>query len=207
MRKPARGDGAIRALLPRVRWEVLAAAFMQPDRWWYLSDLAKHLKRRPSSLQRELSALAAAGILRARREGNRAYFQADRDCPFFNELRGLMAKTAGLVDVLREVLRPLSDRISLAFVYGSVARAEERSTSDIDLVVVGDVGLSDVAPLLTRGEARLGRPVNATVYRPVEFVAKGRRGHHFLRRVLGQERLFVVGDQRALAGLVGEQPG
>jgi DNA-binding transcriptional ArsR family regulator len=74
---------------------------MQPERWWYLSDLAKHLGITPSSLQRDLSSLTRAGILRPREEGNRVYFQADPGCPFQAELRGLIAKTAGLVDILR----------------------------------------------------------------------------------------------------------
>lgn len=195
------------ALLPRTRQGILAATFMAPDRWWYMSDLAKHLGRTPSSLQRDLAALTGAGILRRKREGNRVYFQADRDCPLFGELQGIMAKTTGLADVLRAALRPLVRRIVVAFVYGSVARSEEGPRSDVDLMVVGNVGLAHVAPLLRRAEQRLNRPVNATIYTPLEFVAKVRAGHHFLRAVLDREKLFVVGDGRVLEGLTGKPSG
>src|SRR5215468_2947176 len=139
-------------LFPRTRQAILIATLLQPDRWWYLSDLAKHLEVRPSSLQRELAALTSAEILRQRRDGNRVYFQANPDCPFLSELQGLLVKTAGIVDVLRETLAPFQKRIQWTFIYGSVARAEELATSDIDLMIIGQAGLSELAPALRRGE-------------------------------------------------------
>lgn len=207
MRKSRTHKRPLDALLPRTRQAILAATLANPERWWYMSDLAKRLGRPPSSLQRELAALMHAGILRRRREGNRAYFQADPECPFLKELRGLLVKTAGLVDVLREMLRPLARRTRVAFVYGSVARAEEGSASDVDLMVVGDLGLAEIAPFLRRAEERLNRPVNATVFTPREFTEKAKAGHHFLRAVLRREKLFILGDGRALEGLTGKQPG
>jgi len=65
---------------------------MHPDRWWYVSDLARHLGVTPSSLQRELASLAGAGILVRRRDGNRSYFQPHQHCPFLPELSGLIRK-------------------------------------------------------------------------------------------------------------------
>src|SRR5437773_7488411 len=112
-----RKSKAIDALFPRTRQAILAATLLHPDRWWYLSDLAKHLVVRPSSLQRELAALTSAEILRRRRDGNRVYFQANPDCPFLPELQGLLVKTAGIVDVVRETLAPFAKRIDWAFIY------------------------------------------------------------------------------------------
>jgi DNA-binding transcriptional ArsR family regulator len=91
-----RKSSALDVLFPAVRQGVLAATLMQPDRWWYLSDLAADLGRRPSSLQRELPRLVAAGILESRDEGNRVYYRANAGCPFFPELKGLFVKTAGV---------------------------------------------------------------------------------------------------------------
>jgi predicted nucleotidyltransferase len=195
------------ALLPGARRDVLAATLLEPGRWWYLSDLARRLGRAPSSLQRELASLSEAGILRQRRDGNRVYFQADQACPVFAELAGLMAKTAGLVDVLREALAPLRSRIRVAFVHGSVARGTERSSSDVDLLLVGTVSLAKVAPALRRAEARLGRPVNVTLYSPRELGTKLAAGHHFLRSVLGAERLFVIGHESDLEAIAGAGKG
>ena len=101
----------IDALFPQIRQQILAATLLHPEKWWYLSDLAHHLGRRPSSLQRELASLVGAGVLRRTQEGNRAYFQPDPECPFLSELQGILIKTAGLADVLRDALGPFTDRI------------------------------------------------------------------------------------------------
>jgi len=187
------------ALLPKTRQAILAAMLPQVNRSWYLADLARHLGLRPSSLQRELTALVGAGILKQRRDGNRVYFQPDADCPFMPELQGLILKTAGLVEVLRETIGPLAKRIRWAFVYGSVARHEEQSDSDVDLMVIGDVGLADLAPLLSRARQRLAREVNPTVYSPSEFTKKLEVGYAFPREVLDKPKLLLIGNERELA--------
>ena len=135
-----RSTPAIEALFPAIRRAILATLLLHADREWYFRDLAKHLSVQPSSLTRELRNLTDAGILRLREDGNRVYYQAEPSCPFLPELRGLMMKTAGLVDVLREVLLPFEALIVSAFVYGSTARAAELSESDIDLMIIGDTG-------------------------------------------------------------------
>src|SRR5205807_417725 len=127
---------AIDALFPGTRKAILATTLMHPERWWYLSDLARHVGQPPSSLQRELSSLVNAGILHRKRDGQRVCFQPDAECPLFPELRSLMIKTAGLIDVLRDALVPFTKSIRMAFVYGSIARSEERSSSDVDVMVV-----------------------------------------------------------------------
>ena len=195
---------AIDAIFPRIRQAILAATLLQPDRWWYLSDLARHLAVRPSSLQRELAALVEAGILRQRRDGNRTYFQPNPDCPFLTELQGLMLKTVGLVDVLHEVLEPFTNRIDWAFVYGSIARSEELASSDVDLMIIGRVGLADIAPALRQAERCLNRPVNPTVYSREEFATKLAAGHAFLHTVLAGAKLFICGDSHELAATFGE---
>jgi len=194
-------------LFPKIRQAILAATLLHPDRWWYLSDLAKHLGVRPSSLQRELAALAQAGILRRKQDGNRVYFQANTDCPFLPDLQGLLTKTVGVVDVLREALEPFASSLDWAFVYGSIARAEELATSDVDLMLIGPVGLVELTPALRRVEQRLGRPVNPTLYSREEFVTKLHAGHHFLQTVLDGDKLFIVGNPHELATVTHHPPG
>ena len=184
---------SIDALFPKTRQLILSAVLMQANRWWYLSDLAKHLGLSPSSLQRELKALTTAGILRRRTEGNRVYFQADTDCPFFPELRGIIVKTVGIVDVLADVLKPFRKKIEWAFVFGSIAKTEERSASDVDLMVIGDVGLAELSERLMKAEKRIGREVNPHVYSRKEVAKKLKEGHHFLSTVFKEDKIFVIG--------------
>jgi predicted nucleotidyltransferase len=200
MRKPA----ALAALFPTVRGDVLAATLTQPEKWWYLSELAGFLGTSPSSLQRELKALVDGGILQTRREGTRAYFKADTRSPLFPELRGLINKIAGVVATLRQVLHPLESRIACAFVYGSVARGEEHALSDVDLLVVGEIGLADLTPALRTAEARLGREVNVTNYSTREFRKKTAAKDHFLSEVLRGPKTFVKGEQRDVDAITGK---
>ncbi|MEX2310721.1 MAG: nucleotidyltransferase domain-containing protein [Pirellulales bacterium] len=189
----------IGALFPVVRQELLAVTLMHPDQWWYLSDLAAHLKRTPSSLQRELARLADAGVLETRQEANRTYYRPNADCPLLAELTGLIAKTVGVADVLRRALAPFARQIDWAFIYGSLARGEEISESDVDLLVIGGVKLSELARPLKSAERQLGRPVNPTIFPRREFAAKLRAGQHFVRSVVSGEKLFLLGDPREFA--------
>jgi predicted nucleotidyltransferase len=192
-------------LLSRPVQEILTAVLVDREQPWYFRDLAKRLGRTPSTLQRPLSALVRAGIIRKWTDGNRVYFAADLDCPFLPELRGLLEKTVGLVDVLAEVLRPHAKATRLAFVYGSLAKGQQRSESDVDLLVIGQITLSDLSPALSKAENRLRRPVNATIFSPREFAGKLARKNHFLRSVLSKEKIFVIGTAHELEELA--KPG
>lgn len=195
------------ALLPQTRQAILATLLLSPDRWWYASELSRHLAVRPSSLQRELASLTKAGILKRRVEGRQVYYQADPECPVLRELQALVLKTAGLIGVLQEALKPFEKAIEAAFVYGSIARGEELSGSDVDLMVVGEVGLADIAPRLRKAQSRLTRQVNTMVYSTDEFRRKVAEEHHFVRSVLDSEKLFVIGTRRELEATLERGPG
>lgn len=197
MRKTA----TLTALFPAVRQGVLAATLTQPEKWWYLSELADSLGTRPSSLQRELAALVEIGILQRRREGTRAYFRAEKQSPIFRELRSIFEKTAGIGPTLKETLRPFDQKILLSFIYGSLARAQEHAGSDIDLMIIGKVGLAELTPALRAAEKRLHREVNVTNYSAEEFRNKAAHGDHFLTSVLKKPKHFVKGSQSELEKL------
>jgi predicted nucleotidyltransferase len=190
-----RNSPLLDVILAKTKQQILAATVLQPDRSWYLLELARHLGLRPSSLQRELSQLTEVGILKRQRNGNRVYFQADTACPVFTELAQILFKTVGVVEALRKLLEPLHNQIDVAFVYGSVASSSERSTSDIDLIVVGSAPLSRIAPLLRDLERQVGRAINPRVYRREEFVRQIHDEKHFLKSVLRKKLLFIKGGQ------------
>jgi predicted nucleotidyltransferase len=194
-----RKKSLISVLFPKTRRSVLAATMMHPDRWWFLADLARHIGVSPSSLQREIESLVEVGILLRREEGKHVYFKPDPNCPILPELQGIMTKTLGLVDVLRDTLAPFKRMIKVAFIYGSIARSEELSESDVDLMVVGDAKLADLSAQLAKAEEKLAREVNPTVFSPEEFARKLRQGHHFVKSVVQTDRLYVVGGPDDLA--------
>src|SRR5271167_205278 len=199
-----RNSSVLTALFPQVRQGVLAATLGQPDKWWYLSELAGRLGTSPSSLQRELSSLVASGILMHRREGTRAYFKAETQSPVFRDLQQLFEKTAGLAPTLEQLLKPFGNKIRCAFIYGSVARSREHAMSDVDVMVIGRAGLADLSPALRRAEEQLGREVNATAYSPEEFRDKLKSHDHFLATVLRGRKQFLKEGHTELDEIVGK---
>lgn len=191
------------ALLPRTRQNILGTLLLVPERRWYLSDLAAHLTVSPSSLQRELGSLTEAGILRREADGNRVYYQADPTFPLLPELHSLFAKTIGLADKVRDKMAPFLDEMELALIFGSIARGERTAQSDVDLLVVGDVGLAALAVPLRELERSLDIPVNITQFSPAEFRAKLHQKNHFLRTILEGRKIFLKGSDRELANIVG----
>ena len=123
------------ALLPQTRRALLGLLYGLPDRAFYLREIAAQVGSGMGQVQRELARLAEAGILRRFERGRHVFYQADRRCPAFEELRGLIVKTVAGADHLRHALTELEDRIAVAFVFGSVARGEDRAESDLDLLV------------------------------------------------------------------------
>lgn len=198
-----RNSALLRALFPTSRADILAACMLQPDRWWYLTELAAHLSTGPSSLQRDLSSLTHVGILEQRRDGRRVYVKANIDAPVFPEIRGLIQKTTGILPALQLLLEPFRDKILCAFVFGSVARIAEHAASDVDLMVIGSIGMMELSPALRKIERHVGREINATVFGRQEFRSKAK--DHFLAAILHESKQFLIGDERILGDIVGEQ--
>lgn len=188
-------------LFGSTRRRVLAWLLGHADQAYYLRQIARQTGAAVGAVQRELELLTSAGLVRRTVQGRQVYFQANRDAPIFPELRGLFAKTAGLLDILRDALAPLGDAIQVAFVFGSAARNELRATSDIDLLVVGDASFQDVVHAIAAAQEQLARDINPTVFPPQEFRAKLAANHYFLITVLQEPRLFVVGGDDELVGL------
>lgn len=188
-------------LFGRTRRRVLGWLLGYPGEAYYLRQIVRYTGAGQGAVQRELALLTRAGLLRRTVQGRQVYFQANRESPIFPELQALFLKTAGVADVLRGALAPVTERILVAFVFGSAARGQLRADSDIDLLVVGDVPFEGVANALAEAQKRLGRDVNPTVYPPGEFRAKVRAGHHFLTTVLQEPRVFVIGGPDELGGL------
>jgi predicted nucleotidyltransferase len=132
------------------------------------------------------------------------YFQAESASPIFGELRGIIVKTLGVEVALKEVIAKFGDRVACAFLYGSVARRQEHTLSDVDLILIGSVGLSELSPSLRMLEKKFGREINATCYSLKEFRKKVEDENHFVMSVLKGEKAFIKGDKDELESLAGK---
>lgn len=187
-------DNLSMALFGKTKRALLALFFSNPDESFYLRQIARITAAGQGSVQRELGKLTEAGIIERFEQGRQVYFRAKRNCPIFGELKGLILKTAGLMEVLRSALSPLSDKIDLAFVFGSQARGNAKTASDIDLLIVGNLDELELHRLISRAEEQLNRPINYTFLTDREFKNRQKEKGGFLSRILAGEKIFILGD-------------
>lgn len=178
-------------LFPQVRAEVLRLLFSDPKRELHLRDLTRQSGLGLGTVQGELEKLSSVDLISSQRDGNRRYFRANANHPLFPVLQQLVLKTAGLHDVLAEALAEVKG-IEVAFVFGSLAKGAGKATSDVDLMVIGEVGLRVLAPALRKAGQILGREINPVTMSVTEF-RKGRAKNPLLVDVLGKPKLFVKG--------------
>lgn len=184
------------------RRDVLGLLLLRPSESYHVRHIARITGRPANSLYRELAALAEAGLLVRAAQGNQVHYRANPDCPIYEELRGILKKTTGVADVLREALAPLAGRIKSAFVYGSIASGEESARSDVDVMVIGDIKFEDAIYALSPAQETLRREINPHVYRLKEFRSTLAERGGFLFRVLQGPKIFLIGDANDLGKLV-----
>jgi DNA-binding transcriptional ArsR family regulator len=180
-------------LLGKNRAALLAALLLHPEESLHVRELARITSSSPGTLHRELKVLTELGLLLRREVGRQVFYRADPACPVFEELAGLLRKTVGLVDVLRQALNPFSSSIDAVFVYGSMASGTQTSHSDVDLMVIGELGFADAVKALAPTEPVLRREVNATVMKRADFIRKREAKDGFVSTVWNAPRLMVMG--------------
>ena len=181
-------------LFSSYRRQVLGLLLLRPDESLYVRQIARLTGVPAGSLHRELAALESAGLLLREPLGNLVRYRANRANPIYEELAEIFRKTSGLADLIRDALAPLADRISTAFVFGSIAREAAAADSDVDVCVLGDVTLVQVVGALAPLHERLGRVVNPVVMTLAEFRKQRKTGDRFIRRLVGEPKLFVIGS-------------
>ena len=180
---------------------ILALLFGRPEQRFYLREIARAAGTPPSSLQRDLAALTAAGVVERRENGRQIYYQANPACPIFAELKAIVTKTFGVADFVRQLLRPHEKRIRAAFIYGSIAKGTEAPGSDIDIMVIGDLPPSGLTEELQKIYDQLNRKPSLTAWSADEFVRLSADQNHFISQVLQGPLIWLVGDKEGLDAL------
>ncbi len=180
------------------RRDALALLLLHPELSLHVREIGRVTGKAPGTLLRELNQLADAGVLSRKPVGNQVQFQANSACPIYEDLRNILKKTTGIVDVLHDALEPLADRVHAAFIYGSIARGDERAGSDLDVMIIGDANFTEIVHALADARETLRREINPNLYPLREFRKKVAAGDAFLKRVLADKKLFVIGDANDL---------
>ena len=173
----------------RVKAEIFRLLFGLGRPEPHLREIVRQSGLSLGTVQQELKGLTAVGLLKSRRDGNRVYFSANPDHPAHRELSALVLKTNGLAGVLGKALT--NPDVQLAFVFGSIARGETHAESDVDLMVIGSIGLRGLTKLLSGVAEVVGREINPHILTPEEFRERTRTKDHFVTSVLAAPMLFV----------------
>lgn len=184
----------VRLLLGGYHIRLLSLLLLHPEEEFYLRQIERLTGVPAGPARRELQRMVQAGLVTSRRVGNQVRYQADRGCVVFEDLAGMLRKTTGMADVLRDALAPLARRIEAAFVFGSVAQGREGPYSDVDLMIVGTVSFEEVVAATDTAEQQLGRRINPVIFRPHDFAAKFEAGDGFVRRVMNEPRIMLFGE-------------
>ena len=191
-------DSLSRLLSSRVKAEVFRLLFGPNARELHVREIARQARLNDATVRQELKRLAGLHLVTERRDGNRAYYRAETANPLYSDIRNIVLKTSGLVDVLRQPLMKKTG-IRLAFVFGSLASGAEKPASDLDLMVVGSASLRQLSAWLSGAADRIGREINPHVFTASEFARRRRERDHFLSSVLDAPKLFVIGTEDELA--------
>jgi predicted nucleotidyltransferase len=183
-------------LFSKVQQRVLSIIFGQPDRAFFGNEIIRLAGVGTGAVIRELDKLVSSGLVSVTRIGNQKHYQSNHSSPIFSELRGIVLKTFGVSDVLRQALSPFAERIQVAFIYGSVAKGQDTAKSDIDLMVVSDeVGYSDLFAALSDAEKAVGRQISPTIYTNADWKKRLTEGNDFIARILEQPKIFMLGTE------------
>ena len=189
-------------LLGPFRTRVLSALLLNPDSAWHAREIARRIGALPGSTSRELVKLANAGILLQQHIGNQVHYRANRGSPIYGELSGILRKTSGISTVLANALLPFVENIQCALVFGSIARGEEAAHSDVDLLILGDIGFAEVIEALHPVQEQVLREINPVVYRTDDFRGKLASNNTWAREIVEKPKLFLIGDADDFAKLV-----
>jgi len=190
-------------LSSRTRAEIFRLLFGLGGLELHLREIVRRSGLSVGTVRGELRRLERLDLVVSRRDGNRLYYRANPRHPLYGDIRALVLKTSGLADVLRPRLE--TEKIEVAFVFGSVAEGREKAGSDVDLFIIGEIGLRAASGRLSGAAEQLGREVNPVVMRPEEFLRRRKRRDHFLAGVLASPKLFLVGSADELDAMGGER--
>jgi len=182
------------------RVKVLSLFMLNAGNEYYLREIAQETRLAIRSVQRTVENLTEIGILQREKRGNSVYFRLRDDIPILSELKTIFLKTVGLGALLRQMLAEQKG-IEIAFIYGSLAKGEEEEASDIDVAIIGDLSSRQLTSELVKLERELGREINATVFTPTEWRSRGKKRDHFVRTLIQEPKIFLIGDNGDLEAL------
>jgi predicted nucleotidyltransferase len=187
-------------LSSKIRAEIFRNLFGVGEPSLHLREIERRTGFAVGTVQQEIKKLKRLDIITSIKDGNRIYYKANKDHPLYIDIKNIVLKTIGLSDILKNVLS-IEKKIKVAFVFGSVARKEEKALSDIDLMIIGDISLRKLTALLGDAANKIGREINPHIHTENEFSKRKKAKDHFLKQVLESPKIFIIGTEDELGAM------
>lgn len=181
----------------RVRARLLAAFFLSPGEKHNAWELSRRLGVNYSAVWKELVRLERLGILTSEQKGNSKDYRVNEICPIAPELQSIILKTEGAGQVIKHRLQQMG-QVKEAFIYGSFASGDADARSDLDLMIIGEVNLDQLAPVISELEKDLTRPINYVIYSEREWNEKIAIQDPFSENVTRAPKIMLIGEDHAL---------
>jgi predicted nucleotidyltransferase len=188
-------------LSSKIRADIFRLLFGVTDIELHMREIERRSGYAIGTIQGELRKLLRLDLVISRRDGNRLYYRANKDHPLYPDIQRIVIKTAGLAEILRSALKE-DPGIDIAFVFGSIAREEEKSGSDIDLMVIGRSSLRKLSGLLSGIPEQIGREINPHAFSAKEFKNRTAQKEHFISQVIKEPKIFIIGSENEFEAMV-----
>lgn len=198
MRTHEKRENALSILFNKTSILLLSLFYNNADKAFYLREIARRIDMGAGTVQRELSKLASAGLVVRQAHGRQVYYRANTGSHVYDEVRGLIIKTFGLADIIRDVLDPLSGKIDYAFIYGSQVDGTATADSDVDLMVVGQIGEMELHKVINKAEGKLGKAINYSHFTLEEFGRRKKEKKGFVDRTSSGKKIMLIGDENEI---------
>jgi predicted nucleotidyltransferase len=166
----------------KIAVKLLDYYFLNPGVRRYINELARLLDLDPKNLDRKLKELEKAGLFQSEIKGQERYFFLNRKYPLLNQYRQIFLMTYGVEKQLKEIMAGTAG-IKEAYIFGSYAANKMDSTSDLDLLAVGDHSALELQRPITALQKATGREINVVNLSPREMDAKRRAKDSFISNV------------------------
>lgn len=184
-------------IISKVRVKLLEIFFIHPDEIYHVRDLVRKTGEEINAVRRELAHMEAAGMVKKEPRGNRLYYWFNKNYLFYPELSRIIAKTTGLgAEIIKN--RNKIGRLNFVMFSGKSVQKAQRKPNEVDILIVGEVVMPEVAALIKAEEGKIQKELNYTVMTPEEFQFRKRRRDPFLIEVLSGSRVMIIGDEQDL---------
>jgi len=188
-------------LSSKVRAEIFRLLFSSDNTALHMREIERKSGFSIGTVQRELSKLVKLDLIIKKKDGNRTYYRANKENPIYRDIKSIVQKTVGSIFLLKEALSQ-SKEIKFAFIFGSLASGKQKSYSDIDLFVIGNIGLREVVSLLSGISDKTGREINPQVISKSEFINRLNSNDHFISNIINSDKIFITGTKDEFTKLV-----